>query len=418
MVIRISLRAAAWPLLEIPLALAAYALIHINAVDIIAPIYEFFMPRTLAPWEHALAILCLLAPFLFLRRGTTTPAACASWTLYGLVYLSSAIIGITVLPDIIDYLSLMTFLAVCLLVFHLVAADMPVPKLTGTPNIVRIDFVLFLFLAILCLFIWYKVGFHLSLGIDDVYERRLEARETIGWGGYAIAPLRLLLPILAIHAWRTNRSLASLTWSLLLGLSCLGIYSYDGTKSTILFPAVLFVLALGSAKGRIAPTILTLIIILNLLAYLEFVATGQYTLADYIIRRSFVIPGMLTSVYWEYASQVVNLQQISYEVGSMYFNNPDTNANTNFLMWGWAWMGVAGGLMISLVSGMVISLFASYPGVRFPLLGSLMACGCALIWTEQFLHTSLLSNGVIYLVILAFIMRLSPDSFRSLAPPQ
>ncbi|MBV5330415.1 MAG: hypothetical protein JZU65_22745, partial [Chlorobium sp.] len=90
---------------------------------------------------------------------------------------------------------------------------------------------------------------------------------------------------------------------------------------------------------------------------------------------------MLTSFYWEYTPQVVNLQQISYEVGSIYFNNPDTNANTNFWMWGWAWLGVAGGLMISLVSGMVISLFAFYPGTRFPLLGSLMACGCALIWT-------------------------------------
>lgn len=410
--IRISRRAAAWPL-EIPLALVAYALIHINAVDVIAPSYGQFMPRTVAPWEHLLAILCMLAPFSFLRRGVATPAACASWTLYGFVYLSAAVIGVTVLPDIIDYLALMGFLAACLFVFHLVAAGIPMPKLAKAPIAVPLDFVLFVFLAVLCLYTWYKAGFYIRIGIDDVYGRRLDVRESGGFAGYAMAPFRLLLPTLAIQAWRTNRNII---WVLLLGLSCLGIYSYDGTKTTFVFPVVLFILANGIAKGRIACTILALIVGLNLLAYLEYASAGHFILADYIIRRSFVVPGLLTSFYWEYGPCVNNLRQVTYEIGSVYLGNSDANANSNFWMWGWAWLGIAGGLLVSMVGGMLISLFASYPGSRFPKLGSLMACGCALIWTEQFLHTSLLTSGVIYLTGLAFMMRLAPNSFKSLAP--
>lgn len=410
MVIRISIKKSAWPLLEILLALVSYALIHINAMGIIAPIYGFFIPRELAPWEHLVAILCMLIPFLFLRCEATTPAACASWTLYALLYLSAAVIGVTVLPDITDYLTLMAFLIVCLFVFYLVAAGMPIFKLAKLPFAVHLDVVIFIVLAMSCLFVWYKAGFHIHLGVDDVYTRRLDARETIGLGAYAVAPLRLLLPVLAIYIWHKTHNII---WLLLLGLSCLGIYSFDGTKSIFLFPLVLLVLFIGIITGRIARIVLFLIVGLNLLALLEYSITEHCLLADYIIRRAFVVPGMLTSMYWEYAPQVESLQQITYEIGLVYFNNPDTNANSNFWMWGWCWLGVTGGLLISITSGLLISLFSFYPGARFPQLGSLMACGCALIWTEQFLHTSLLSSSIIYLVSIAFLMRLTPNSFKS-----
>ena len=171
---------------------------------------------------------------------------------------------------------------------------------------------------------------------------------------------------------------------------------------------------LGLKKNNIAVYLLGLIAGLNIMAVIEFKITGSVALLDYIIRRSFVVPGDLSSFYWEYIPGPSGLKNITFEVGEAHSGNPATNANTNFMMFGWVWSGWFGGFIVAAVAGLLLSVFKCVPNVKYPYLGSLMASASMLIWSEQFLHTSLLSSGVFWLLSAAFIIAILPNSFKQL----
>jgi len=134
-------------------------------------------------------------------------------------------------------------------------------------------------------------------------------------------------------------------------------------------------------------------------------------LFDYVVRRCFVVTGDLSSFYWNYVPESLSIKDITYVIGNAYSGNPATNANTNLMMFGWVWSGWVGGLIVASCAGLVLRVFQCVPNAKYPYLGSLMACGTMFIWSEQFLHTSLLSSGVFWLLLVALMMGVAPNAF-------
>ena len=389
------------------LAGSGYAMIQYNAICFIADIYNLYHPKEVAFFDIFISAIWGLLPVAFLPLKTTSSAA-ATWVYYVFIYLSAAAVGVTVHESIFQYSCYMLFLLVGMVVVYFFSrcpVSIPILKV----SIPRVDVILLLFAILLAFYALSLSGFTLNFGIDNAYDRRISARDTAGMSGYILAPLRLLFPVLAIYAcYRTQ----SLVWVFIYLIGALGIFSYDGTKSIILYFILISIFMLGLKKNNLPVYLLGFIASLNIIAFIEVKITGSVALLDYIIRRSFVVPGDLSSFYWQYIPGSSGLQNITYEIGDAYSGNPATNANTNFMMFGWVWCGWLGGFIVAAVAGLFLSVFKCLPNAKHPYLGSLMASATMLIWSEQFLHTSLLSSGVFWLLIAAIVFTLFPDCFK------
>jgi len=138
----------------------------------------------------------------------------------------------------------MLFLLAGMLVFYFFSRfplSMPVGKVSTS----RADAILLLIALLLAFYAWFHIDFTPSFGVDNVYERRMSARDTDGITGYILAPLRLLFPVLAIYAWCMRERII---WIIVCLLGALGIFSYDGTKNVILGFIILWIIMLGLKK--------------------------------------------------------------------------------------------------------------------------------------------------------------------------
>jgi hypothetical protein len=180
-------------------------------------------------------------------------------------------------------------------------------------------------------------------------------------------------------------------------------------------PFLLLMILLGLRSGRLPALLLTLITLFNIGAFVEHRWLDSTHLAENGVRRILVAPGMLASVYWSYAPNAQSLQAITFEVGEFFFDDVRMNANTNFLMWGWVWARWGGVASVAFTAGLMVAFFRTFPGPNYLYLGALMGAGCMFVWSEQFLHTSLLSSGVVLVAGIAVLLRIVPRGFPKLA---
>ena len=391
------------------LAGLGYAMIQYNAISFIADIYNLYHPKEVTFSDIFISAIWGLLPVTFLPLKTSLSAA-AAWVYYAFIYLSAAAVGVTVHESLFQYSYYMLFLLVGMLAVYFFSRfplSIPAVKVSTPP----VDVIFLLIAVLIALYAWFLSGFTPNFGVDNVYERRMEARETVGMSGYILAPLLLLFPVLAIYAWSIRQNLV---WIFVFLIGALGIYSYSGTKSIIIYSMLIWIIMFGLKKNNLAVYLLGLIVSLNIMAFLEFRINGSVALLDYVIRRSFVVPGDLSSFYWQYTPVPSGLQNITFEIGEAYSGNSATNANTNFIMFGWVWSGWLGGFIVAAFAGLILSVFKCVHNAKYPYLGSLMASATMLIWSEQFLHTSLLSSGVFWMLATAFLIAILPNSLKQL----
>ena len=391
------------------LAGLGYAMIQYNAVRFIGDIYNLYKPKEVEIPHIIISVIWGLVPATFLPL-RTSPSATTAWVYYAFIYLSAAAVGVTVHESLFRYSCYMLFLLLGMLMVYFVSRfplSMPIVK----TSVLRLDSILLFIVVLLAIYAWFLSGFTPNLGIDNVYERRMSARDSAGMSGYILAPLRLLFPVLAIYAVCMRQRII---WIIVCLLGAIGVFSYDGTKNVVLSFIILWIIMLGLKKNNLAVYLMGLIASLNIAALVEFKIAGSDVLLDYVVRRCFVATGDLSSFYWNYIPESLSLKDITYVVGNAYSGNPASNANTNLMMFGWVWSGWLGGLIVASCAGLVLRVFQGVPNAKYPYLGSLMACATMLIWSEQFLHTSLLSSGVFWLLLVALMMGVTPNAFREL----
>jgi hypothetical protein len=267
---------------------------------------------------------------------------------------------------------------------------------------------------VLFLYILYLNNFSFNFGITNVYIRRLAARETVGrFSGYLIAICRSGLTILAVYLFAVKKKKVYLVLIILIALS---IFSLDGTKSTILNLLFLFFVAYMLSYNSTILFFPLAFLILIVIGILEYTLLNTNIISQYFIRRMSIVPGFINTLYWDYFSthnKVLLTDSIGkyvfgtiYElpttflIGLEYFNTVRMNANTGIWMGGYAHFGAAGIFMMSVFGGILLGFIDNILKYRYFLFGALTCTYIGINWCEQMLHTSVLSGGIFYIIIL------------------
>jgi len=186
-----------------------------------------------------------------------------------------------------------------------------------------------------------------------------------------------------------------------------------GSKQSLLTYILLFIIFRGTLNKNLVKMLL-ITFIFTLLAwsfllqfYDDLIVNHLYS----ILERAIVSPGLVASVTWDYISNNYIEDSISYSVGSMYFQD-GTNASTNLFMFGFAQLNLVGGIIVSILAGLLIGICKIIPGPNFYPLGTVSACIITFIWTEQNLHTSILSSGVLVLYVTLLMLKTKTEHYK------
>jgi hypothetical protein len=370
--------------------------------------------------EYMAVFLCSFIPLLFLPKAINRPSDVAIWILYLISYLSTIFIRFYVTDRSFTDTILFFFIMLLLLIitnfsrYHPFTLKFDDLLQKGVRNGKYISFVLF---SLIVLYLVFLTKGSIRFDFSDVYERRLAAREvTLFLHGYIIAFSRSVLTVFSLYLFMVHKKTI---FGIILLSSMVLIFSFDGTKTALLVPVLLgfFVLFIKLTSKKTWLFFIA-IILLFLAAIAEFTLNHSSIINDYLVRRIFAIPGLLNSIYWDFFSindKVLMTDSLGkiliepryevptpYIIGEILFPGKETNANTGVWLGAFAHFGIAGMIAVSALCGFLLGLIDSLTKEHFFILGSLICLYIGLNWTEQMIHTSMLSGGIFYLLICLF----------------
>jgi O-antigen polymerase len=207
------------------------------------------------------------------------------------------------------------------------------------------------------------------------------------------------------------------------------LYCTAGLKiillSTVLFPSFYLALAGRSARFglRLTWTAVLVFLLLNSANLLvEDVGKTQFMLAALVFLRSFGLTGLTTAQYQDFFSahpfthfsHVKGLDAlidypyqgpIGKEIGFFYSSNLDYNANAHlWAMDGLAGAGLWGVIAISILGGLVFWLLDNAARGHKPVFAAMTVCFAAFNLSNVSLFTSLFSGGLIFIILLLYLM--------------
>lgn len=270
-----------------------------------------------------------------------------------------------------------------------------------------------------------------SFNWQQIYDRRLEARDALAGGAFAT---------LAGYAMNTATNgavpmvafIAGFRRSLLLFLIAvaymLELYWLIGQKSGFIYLITLscigFMLPIGAFWKRFVPLSFVAAIAIYGTSLLMFFRTGSTALADYFVRRISTVQPEIQSYYIDLFSSASwhevlfgvgkgHYSDVTYLVGDRYLHNPASNADVNAFVYSLVSRGLIGyavAIFIITLIYAVLDSFAEKTGrSEFFGLGALFA----LLIAEQAYTTVLLSSGTA--ICLVLLMLFSYPSARHVA---
>lgn len=273
-------------------------------------------------------------------------------------------------------------------------------------------------LAVLVFILMKSIGYF-SFDFGGQYVRRLIAREVFAAGSVnaylASIGTQAFFPVL--FAWGLyNRR----PFYILLGcLNVLILWGAFGQKYPFIVLGLIYGLMLYFRRfGQIKLSwVITAMLLVLFVGAIEYEVFGYSYLNDYLLRRVFIVPSTLLGAVDQFVGQFgANVyadtllatlfghgrgESLTFQLGAEIYNNPDLNANVNFLAIAYMQLGYWGVLIESLfIAGIVILmnfLFSRYQ--------ALMAVPVAMLLTTKILEQSLLtvmlgSGGGVMLMVL------------------
>jgi hypothetical protein len=367
------------------------------------------------PLVADLAIAAMaLAPALWLRPRLTRPSDVCLWVLYLTVHVPAVFIPYYVLDR--EWTSILPLSAALCASMAVLGwyGRLPITPFRGvrlSPRSVH-TIIVGASLVVTLLVILISGGLQFDLSLENVYERRLDARLTVQSGGltaYALAALSGSIAPLCIILGLTRRSL------LFLGVGVVGsfsLFSFAGTKADLLAPLFLLgiYLLVRYQSGSFGIAIVASVTGLVVASVLQVELLDRNDLAAVIVSREMHIPGLLTSYYWDFFSEHPKvlfadgflrwLWASPYDlptarlIGDIYFWGADTNANANLWASAYANLGYPGLAITTFALGFLLRIIDRLAATGEAVLIATMCGFFGIIWSNAALETSLLSNGV------------------------
>nr|WP_320191932.1 hypothetical protein [uncultured Desulfobacter sp.] len=278
-------------------------------------------------------------------------------------------------------------------------------------------------LFLTCFFMIRYVGFSFNLNLARVYEVREQfSAESIPIVGYLFKwACYVIIPFLFSLFWIQKR------WIALGCIVALQIFMFSGTgNKTFLFSLVWVVALMWALKKDLPLIYLTMgfsfIVIAGVLSY---ICIGDVWVSSLFTRRTLLAQPMQYFFYHDFFSQhpFVHLSGHSFfkafsnypydmspakMIGSIYYGNPENNANTGLVGDAFMNFGFLGLIMWSMVTGMMMKLIDSLSeGMDIRVAASVIAMPIITL-TNSALLTNLLTHGLaVALLVLYFATKSS-----------
>lgn len=266
----------------------------------------------------------------------------------------------------------------------------------------------------------------MSLDWNSMYDRRLIAREV-----FSDKPVlryynslfgALLIPFCALY----GSAYKSFSLVLLSFAGAFASFAAFGGKGVFFSPLLGFLLGIyfvRTTRRNFFLNLAFLFILFCSLCSLEiiFFTNDLHLLNSYAFRRIFYVPAQLTYQYWEYFSNnpvylmsdsilgsVFGGSPQEYSksrlIGGIYYGKYIMNANTSIFGTAFGDFGILGMPVIAFIAALIIRYLNRVYEQKNSIIVVAYSVFIALTWTQGALHTSLLSNGILYtLLILLFI---------------
>ena len=392
-----------------------------------AYLYEGFVHHSLSVVELAVSIAFFIIPVIFLPVYPRRPSDYTVWALYLFSYVPTAFVSVHIINrGIIDVISLLLMLLFAFILFfysrlHIFTI---LPKLKI--NFEKIDILLlFLLSIIISLYIWNLLGYKPNFDILAIYERRLAARETIissSIGAYILCFSRQCMLSICVYLGIVKKKPYFLVIAALLAT---GLFSLDGTKTSIIIPCVLGALAwlLITNPNRSILFLPISFLLICLVGLAEFLFNHSQLVNDYLVRRISIVPGVLNSFYWDFFSvhpkgmltdsilghfmEPVYDMPLTFVIGRECLHNAQSNANTGIWMGWYAHFGIAGVFAASVIGGFIVGLIDRLTKSGLYIFGCLICFLIGVTWSEQMLHTSMLTGGIVFFIVILLFINIS-----------
>lgn len=382
-------------------------------------LYLGYNYRDLSLGVHCICVVFLLSPLLWIQIKPRRPSDIAVWLLYMFSYAPTTFVCFHVMKDPFpDALFLLTVLLLALILTELSRHHrIKLSFRLARPVSIPLDTIFLILSMIVCTYICYLIRYNFNLDLENAYVRRLAVRESSSLiSGYILAIGRSVIIIFSVYMLLIKKSKLAFITVIILSI---GIFSYDKTKIALIIPLLLVLIYILMVQKRSNVAINIILLFLVLASIVEFTCIHSDIISTYLTRRILAVPGILNSFFWEYYSNhekvmmadsvgryfinATNIISPSFTIGYEYLNNIESNANTGIWMGSYAHFGLIGILSLSMIAGFILGLVDNLTKVNFTVLGYLVCAYIGILWSEQMLHTSMLTGGVFYIIIFLIV---------------
>lgn len=264
----------------------------------------------------------------------------------------------------------------------------------------------------------------MSLSWGDMYVRRIAAREILSQSSavryFNVAFAAVLIPFCALYGV-TYRKWLIVALAFIGGILSFAAY---GGKGVLFNPLLGVFLAIyfrhtNQKNSFIAITVLMLLFAGLCLIEISLTQTGFLNL--YAFRRMFYVPAKLTFEYWEYFSTnplylmadsifggffggVPQDYSKSRLIGGVYYGDYRINANLNSFGTAFGDFGTLGMPLVAIFIGFFGRILNGIYAIKKSKIVIAYSIFIGLVWTQGGFHTSLLSNGIIYSLLILLLI--------------
>ncbi|MBM4074617.1 MAG: hypothetical protein FJ267_03125, partial [Planctomycetes bacterium] len=386
-------------------------------------------------YYELMGLALAMLPSLWMPKTLSRPSHLAYWILYLMVFAPSMFIPFHVMtlpPDRI--LTLTTTLCGLFSLLALIASGKPI--ILPPPNFARKDLIrgAILITGGLIFLVGYVSGFKIDFSMANIYDRRLEARELVVGGGltaYAMATLgSSVSPLLMAFGYVKKMPIA-----LACGVAgVLSLFSFAGTKHDLAAPFYLMgILCLLRKREQSPGAIVGLASAFLIgLSVFQYFTTGNNFISVYFIRRSFLVPSLLTGLYWDffdgqrhvyYGDSFMRwLYSSPYElpmarlIGDSYLHSAENNANANIWATSFGHAGFVGMTISTIILGFLFRLIDGFAKTVDLRVVCLMISLFSLSWANGAIETSLLTYGVLPSIMLLYLLGSDEELIPKVSP--
>lgn len=388
--------------------------------------YRGFIYNDLSIYQEIIILVFLSIPIAFLPLRLVRPSDFSVWIFYLIPYQSTIFMSLYVTRrDISSVVYLWMSLCVALFLVNLfrkhnrtISFRMKMSK-TKHGNIIFL-----MFFSLLCLYLVYVIDFRFNMSFNDIYVRRMEAREVSPpMYRYIVAIVKSVFIVSGTYLLIFKKKIL---YFVLIVVASAAVFSFDGTKNSIINPCVLMIVSifvLFCKDTYRLPLMIVACLLTIFFAIIEVLYMHSNMLSQIFVRRIFVVPGFLNTAYWDFFlnnPKTLMTESIgrfflkpvypvapSYLIGIEYFNSEAINANTGIWLGAFSQFGLAGMMLVSCVAGFLLGLFDNLTKNNYFGLGCLVCAFIGLNWSEQMFHTSMLTGGVFYLFLWIMLVQKS-----------